>query len=86
MLRLVGIAALPTAFAALHRPRLPGVGKTRNPNIIIGANMLGKTAAAAGAMLTATKDFYLRVIDWIERHPHWAFWLALGCFLLTVRV
>lgn len=48
--------------------------------------MLDKPRAVAGAVLNATKDFYLRVIDWIERHPHWAFWLAVGGLLLTVRV
>jgi hypothetical protein len=48
--------------------------------------MLSKTAAAVGVTLTAMKDFYLRVIDWIERHPHWTFWLAAAAFVLTVRV
>ena len=48
--------------------------------------MLDKTRAVAGATLTAVKDIYLRVIDWIERHPHWAFWLALVCFVFVVRV
>ena len=48
--------------------------------------MLEKTRAVAGAILNVAKDVYLRLIYWIERHPHWAFWLALGCLLLTVRV
>jgi hypothetical protein len=48
--------------------------------------MLDRTRAVAGATLTGTKDFYLRVIDWIERHPHWTFWLVLGALVLTVRV
>jgi hypothetical protein len=48
--------------------------------------MFAIIGTAVGTTLTATKDFYLGVIDWIERHPHWAFWIALGCLLLTVRV
>ena len=48
--------------------------------------MLDKTRAAAGATLNATKDFYLRLIDWIARHPHWTFWIGLAGLLLTVRV
>jgi hypothetical protein len=48
--------------------------------------MLDKTRAAAGATLTTVKDVYLRLIDWIARHPHWTFWLGLACLLLTVRV
>ena len=48
--------------------------------------MLEKTRAVAGATLNVAKDVYLHLIDWIERHPHWAFWLALGCLVLTVRV
>ena len=48
--------------------------------------MLEKTRAVAGVILNLVKDAYLASIAWIERHPHWAFWLALGCLLLTVRV
>jgi hypothetical protein len=48
--------------------------------------MLEKTRAVAGVILNVAKDVYLRLIAWIERHPHWAFWLALGCLVLTVRV
>jgi hypothetical protein len=48
--------------------------------------MLEKPRAVIGAILTAVKDFYLHVIDWIERHPHWTFWLALACLALVVRV
>jgi hypothetical protein len=48
--------------------------------------MLERPRAVIGAILTVAKDLYLRVIDWIERHPHWAFWLALACLALVVRV
>jgi hypothetical protein len=48
--------------------------------------MLEKTRAVAGAILNVVKAAYLRLIAWIETHPNWAFWLALGCLLLTVRV